>query len=945
MKKIIAFLLVLLLTSSWTIIEKNHVIAIHSFRMEVRPRVANKASTYRFHFTIEKLLEVHDWIKLGFPRGTIIEPPLPEEKAARDARLKQIIESMSIGLSPCSACQGLPIIAFYPDGSMQSLTFNSHIELDPSKDGYSDIVITVPDTCGFKTPSTPGTYSYGISNQRESTEQKAQFEIVTSKIGEPSGIPEVIVEPAMPATEAKITIAFNVGRGGWLRQGQGLMKIRFPEGTKFNKALRDIRPEWVKINGSPLPRQMNGSGLNLNFTTPIEIEDSARVVIEFDLRCGIENPSKPGMYQLEIGTSVDDWTKSNQYQISKTSSVLHVSSNKTNREAEYRIIIPLEKSLRPGKTVFFELPAEIQIDNNFECFINDALVGSSRDRLFEILIEKEISDILDLTIVGLRNPKNPSMLRAKYRFEEDKDFSLTSAVEIVMQTLEIVDVTISPPNVGEKKASYRVKLIFGDNAIPEKRISIYFQHLETVVEIDDLQYVELSQEHAVTLTSIDNGTKPGSYTMTVSTDKETGAEYEYTLFPPVPTSSVKIVGKKGNLASRITEKDVYWHTEIPIISFEASDPNAEIWVWWDNKIDQKIQYDGAKPADPGQYIARLWYQAITPYAEEKPKYEYVLVDTLRPEVVMENPISQTTDTKEKNFKIQGRTTELKTVVFGVDVLELDKIANLNGEDLEVDEKGNFSKELILAEGENTFLVEAQDEAGNTWSREYLIRLDTIPPKVLIDYPKADEKNLDPSKKITIVGYVDDKNAEVLIDGQVLYVDQNTHENGYDGIFEHVYYPEVGLNKFLLEATDNVGNKTSFEFEFWFGLTIIMHIGNKAASVNDEPRQLLLAPFIQNGRTLVPFRFIGEEIGAKVGFTIDNVSKRVKTVTYEVSGVEIVLTIGSKTAMVNGQKVELDVAPQIVNGTTVVPVRFVTENLGCEVKWDAKTQEITILYPS
>lgn len=672
---------------------------------------------------------------------------------------------------------------------------------------------------------------------------------------------------------------------------------------------------------------MNGSGLNLNFTTPIEIDDSAKVVIEFDQRCGIENPSKPGMYQIEISTSIDDWVKSNSYQISKTSSILQLSNNKTNREAEYRILIPIEKNF--SQKITFELPTEIQIEKEFECFVGEKKIFAGKKHLFDLFFEEVMLDIVDVKIVGLKNPKNPGMIRIKYWIGGDKDFSLTSAVEILIQTLEIVDVTITPPNVGEKKASYRIQLIFGDDKLPEKRVSFHFEHSETTVVIDYFRDIEWKQEHTITLTGIDNGDIPGTYTMTVSTEKESGAEYEYTLFPPAPKSSIKVEGEKGNIASRITEKEVYWYTEIPIISFEASDPSAEIWVWWDNKIDQKIQYDGAKPADPGQYIAKLWYQAKTPYAEEVPKFEYILVDTLRPEVVMENPISQSTETGQDRFTVKGRTTELKTVVFGVDVFELDKIVVINGETLDVDEKGNFSKEMILVEGDNMIMVSAQDEAGNSWSREYMVRLDTIAPKIMIEYPKTNGKNLDSTKRIGIIGYVD----------------QNTNDNGYEGVFEHPYVPIVGQNKFFVEATDSSGNKTSLEHQFWFGLTIIMHIGNKAATVNDEPRQLLIAPFIQNGRTLVPFRFIGEEIGAKVDFTIDNKTKRVKTVTYEILEIKIVLIIGSKTAMVNGQKVELDVAPQIVAGTTVVPVRFVTENLGCEVKWDAKTQKILILYPS
>jgi hypothetical protein len=50
-------------------------------------------------------------------------------------------------------------------------------------------------------------------------------------------------------------------------------------------------------------------------------------------------------------------------------------------------------------------------------------------------------------------------------------------------------------------------------------------------------------------------------------------------------------------------------------------------------------------------------------------------------------------------------------------------------------------------------------------------------------------------------------------------------------------------------------------------------------------------------------------------------------------------------MVNDEQVSLAVAPMIVNGRTLVPVRFVSENLGSKVDWDGKLQRITITFPS
>ena len=50
---------------------------------------------------------------------------------------------------------------------------------------------------------------------------------------------------------------------------------------------------------------------------------------------------------------------------------------------------------------------------------------------------------------------------------------------------------------------------------------------------------------------------------------------------------------------------------------------------------------------------------------------------------------------------------------------------------------------------------------------------------------------------------------------------------------------------------------------------------------------------------------------------------------------IALRIGSTTAYVDGKPVELDVAPVIVNGRTMVGVRFVSERLGHRVDWEPK----------
>ncbi|MCL2121329.1 MAG: copper amine oxidase N-terminal domain-containing protein, partial [Clostridiales bacterium] len=87
------------------------------------------------------------------------------------------------------------------------------------------------------------------------------------------------------------------------------------------------------------------------------------------------------------------------------------------------------------------------------------------------------------------------------------------------------------------------------------------------------------------------------------------------------------------------------------------------------------------------------------------------------------------------------------------------------------------------------------------------------------------------------------------------------------------------------------------------------------------------PFIENGSTLVPLRAIAEEFGYDVdGSDMQN--------QIQISNGETIIkmAIGSDFAEVNGEPIVIPVAPRIVNNRTMVPLRFVSEQLGLYVVW-------------
>lgn len=118
--------------------------------------------------------------------------------------------------------------------------------------------------------------------------------------------------------------------------------------------------------------------------------------------------------------------------------------------------------------------------------------------------------------------------------------------------------------------------------------------------------------------------------------------------------------------------------------------------------------------------------------------------------------------------------------------------------------------------------------------------------------------------------------------------------------------------------------------------VVLQVHNPVAMVNGEPHRLDVAPFIDQGRTLVPLRFIGEQLGADIEW--DGVERRV---TYRRPGTEVILWLERANALVNGEATILDVAPKVVDGRTVVPLRFVATALGAATEWDGVTRSVTI----
>ena len=132
------------------------------------------------------------------------------------------------------------------------------------------------------------------------------------------------------------------------------------------------------------------------------------------------------------------------------------------------------------------------------------------------------------------------------------------------------------------------------------------------------------------------------------------------------------------------------------------------------------------------------------------------------------------------------------------------------------------------------------------------------------------------------------------------------------------------------------------------LEVELQIGRPWCRVNGKVTKLPVAPYQKEGRTMVPVRFFAEVLGYTVDYDFSDPAMK-KVMIYTPDNVSnaamdeeqqseknnrpfITLFIDQTTVIIGGISVEMDTTPELVRGTTMVPLRFVAQTLGYYVDW-------------
>lgn len=166
-------------------------------------------------------------------------------------------------------------------------------------------------------------------------------------------------------------------------------------------------------------------------------------------------------------------------------------------------------------------------------------------------------------------------------------------------------------------------------------------------------------------------------------------------------------------------------------------------------------------------------------------------------------------------------------------------------------------------------------------------------------------------------------AILLQDGNVLVV------GGYGS--DHNIVAGLALNS--AEIFDPNASEFSAQLTPKVNNAVLLCIGNNKAYTNGnavlvDDTNPAVYPIIKDDRTLVPVRFISENLGAKVGWDGET-----STAIVALGSNNVEITIGSNIINVNGTAKEIDVPAQIVNERTFIPLRALVEALNKKVFWD------------
>jgi|GEM_PF-371996 len=924
--------------------------------------------------------------------GTVL-PPIPRDESKRKERLAQIIITTSIGITPCTACQGLPLLT--NSCKERSYQVNSPMRVEPWRKGYNPIDFNISKGTGVIAPATPGRYRLVVATAGEPNPVESEAFVLPCSDSSPA---IVTLNPPDTDTVSEANIKFNLGEGGALDAASSQVYLRFPPEFTIPAS---IKPRLITVNGSPLsnPPQINKKDNTISFISPVFVDNLGLVNIVISDKAGLKNPSKNSNYEISIKTSSEpESINSLPFKVG-TQPIVVVLPNFEKYPALYRAVglLPDKETVKKDAEITINFAKGTEIPKSIDPK-NITLNGSvytgkvvSATESITLYAPMDIVGAVKVTFaigVGIKNPQ-PGNYKLTFTVNmKTLDFGPYDIVK-TRNTITKIETTEEkgcltsgykiwyiPSFTGELNPGDTITIDFPEGTILPISISndkitvggkpvtgVVVNQTKLKVSVDTEIKAIVGAEIVVSIEAgIINTNMPGAYKLAISSDNDEPTESpEYIILMPDLVSEARFIDPDKPQCNE-------WYNTPPVLSIKSCNPFVKILLWYGPEKEKQAEYSSESRLSSGSMRTTIHYYAQQGDQKEEPKELKLFLDTIPPAMKVLQPPSNApviTNNPVYKFKVERQPIEMLTegdsdkyqvtdsiFVNGIQLCEGEIFETAKREEI----KFEFESDIKLVEGSNKIKVHAQDQACNVVDEEYEIILDTKSPKIDVITPKPGD-NIKPGEVIPIQIQTEDS-ASVYVNGD--FASKLKDVEGGLAIFEYNFEIIKGVNEAKIDVTDIAGNNSTYKLIINGkepSTVITLTLSKLDFEVNGEKMLLKVAPTSSTpplpkdlaGNTFMTITEVAAALNVKVDW--DGKEKKVTlTQPLQTGGTrKIELWIGKKQAKIDGKDVWIDskhkLYPAIVTGKTMLPLRFVGEALGAKIDYENATKKITITYPA
>lgn len=907
-----------------------------------------------------KLQQVSDFQDKFIP-GFLL-PPLPIKTEDLNSRLNLIFSSILVSGFQCSFENGSKLVNAL---SERSITLKSPADFT-AEETKKGITISIPEQFGILCPATAGAYSLEISSGPTGTIKQ------NAKVFAPIiGTPLFTISNTFPDELSNYTFSFTTSGAGALLAGQSNVKLML---TKGFIAKQEGKPWKAFFNGHEILsaniRALTASDYDtLYIQSPLNINVESAVTIVF---FGVTNPSETGIIKCFGQTSSDTILTEFTSQEIKYEQLATSTPPDSGVKAVLTIRF-VSPGIFEGEETMITLPEGASFSKDASLAINNKEYKrvSFGEKTAQFVMPEGIEKgkFVKMVISHVVNPPQESSIQLKtsstsfdikWRISEYSP-KFTAKCEPPIANMEASwEFEVTPPE--NLAADERKELIINGcfNRILKPATTI----LEVLVNGNPMKAVFANDAIKISFSE----PFPSKKTIRIEIPKNLGigtpdrmCEFRAILGPETLTSNLILKDSPPIVHMKITDmegkpaiiNEFGWFNKPLKLVFESSSGKANIVVHGLEETYTSNGKDFEVEIKQPVLAKKLKYYATDERGSSAEIFHPIMVDMEQPEfkVVSEesSPMQTYKVVLEANRKIVPVPDTKQFLVIEPSLTIQSVLIPMKVDLLEEKPTPTFmaTAEINLQIGENYIELVATDQAGNKVTKNF---------KAQYDYEEI-SFNFDANQETTLAQGLQTVKFVANPESTVAIGDKKAQTNS-KGEISFMLNINAGFNYYDATITTKKGAKQTFAIILNGKRIIKMKIGVAQFDIDGKMLILKVAPMnnfksepkipnYYNGITFVPLKDLATALFCSV--TYDEKTKMVSIVQKRPQGERVIkVKLGYPNAFIDGKEIPLQpgklVSPVVIKGTSMVPLRFIAENLGSIVGFDKASNSITVSWP-